>query len=101
MMAETETTEAQTAEKKTVGPRKAEQETAEPGSAEPESGPATEENAGAVRPRRKGQPLPKKERTVTEDVLRLGVMMGLGLLLIFGVFFFFSKAKEIIRFSYD
>lgn len=53
------------------------------------------------RPRRKGQPLPVKKRPLRQDILRLYATALFGVLLIFGIFFFFSKAKEIIRFSYD
>ena len=51
--------------------------------------------------RRKGNPLKGKELSLKIYVLRMMISLSLGLMIIFLVYLFFSRAKEIIRFSYD
>ena len=50
---------------------------------------------------RKGNPLKGKELPLKIYVLRMMISLSLGLMIIFLVYLFFSRAKEIIRFSYD
>ena len=60
-----------------------------------------DEKTVETKKRRKGNPLKGKEVPLKIYVLRMMVSLSLGLLIIFLVYLFFSRAKEIIRFSYD
>ncbi len=53
------------------------------------------------RQRRKGRPMKRRELPFNKEIRNISLTLGVGLIVLFVLYSFFSKGREMIRFSYD